>query len=258
MSTGLKYNFILWRMGYYHDQNGILTRFYNELNNWESHLMNTKSYILEFIKNSNPSNIAILGSGWLLDVPLEDILITSRSLTLIDIVHPSKIRNKYKRNEGIKFVNADLTGGLIKQVYNILFLNKKKNDLILSKLQPQNFIDLNKFDLIISVNILNQLDILLIDKIMSRMNISKEEINSLSELIQTYHINSLPIGKSCLITDFEELLFDKNGEQVKKNNLLFTKLPDGKNKKTWQWIFDTKQNYYKDYNVNYNVLALTF
>ena len=258
MSTDLKNSFVLWKMGYLKDQNGILNRYYNEQKNWISHLSNTKSYILEIVNKTEPNNIAFLGSGWLLDIPFEEIFSKIKSVTLFDIIHPHKIKNIFKRNSNVKFENIDLTGGLVKQVYNYLYSKKIRNNSFIKKLQVHNSFDLSNFDLVISVNILSQLDIILKDKILSKIKLKEEDIEYLSTLIQSYHIKSLPKGKSCLITDYEELLIDKNGNKVKKNNLLYINLPEGENCKTWQWVFDTKQNYYKKYNVTFNVIALTF
>lgn len=257
MSTTLINRYILWKMGYFRDQKGILNRYQNELSNWNPHLSNTRTYIMDTVKDKSPENIAILGSGWMLDVPIDELINISKSITLFDIIHPSKIINKYKRYENIKFIDVDLTGGIVEQVYKQLNINKVKRSGFVYDLHHQS-IDLNKFDLVISVNILNQLDILLKENIISKIEVTKEDIEFLSTLIQSFHIRTLPIGKSCLISDYEELLIDKCGKQVGKNNLIFTDLPEGKNRKTWQWIFDTNQKYYKDINVTFNVEALTF
>ncbi len=258
MYINIKFKYILWRMGYFRDQRGIINRFLNEEDNWLNHIENTKSHIIELIKDKKPDTIAILGSGWLLDVPINEISEFVKSVDLIDIIHPSEILNKYKSNSKINFIQHDLTGGLIKQSYQLIYSKKKIRNNFIENFHPENTIDFNRYDLIISVNILNQLDIILKDKIMSILKVKHEELEDFSGLVQEFHINSLPKGKSCLITDYEELLFNKKDELVKTNNLLFADLPESENKKIWEWKFDTKMNYYDNYKVTFNVIALTF
>ena len=61
------------KLGFYKDQQGILTRYLHEQSSWNEHLTNTKNFILEAVSSRHLESIAILGSGWLLDIPVMEL-----------------------------------------------------------------------------------------------------------------------------------------------------------------------------------------
>ena len=83
---------------------------------------------------------------------------------------------------------------------------------------------------------------------------SAEELMNFRKSIQQKHINSLPNGKSFLVTDFEELVFNKDSISEKTNSLVHIQLPLDRIKAQWQWQFD-HQDYIPGKNVVFNVLA---
>ena len=54
----------------------------------------------------NAGSIAVLGSGWLLDVPLDHLCSGLEQVYLVDINHPPQIRKKAERLD-----NVDPAGG---------------------------------------------------------------------------------------------------------------------------------------------------
>ncbi len=114
---------------------------------------------------------------------------------------------------------------------------------------------INNASMIVSVNILNQLDILICDYI-TKFNIySDEEINAFRKIIQQKHIDLLSQNKSCIITDYEELNYDDNMQLVKNKPLVYIELPKSKNGKKWKWDFDLSKTYHKDYKTIFKVMA---
>ena len=138
---------------YRNDQSGIIKRYLIEGENWNEHLKNTKNYILKSLPNKNIESVAILGSGWLLDVPVEAILKKTNKLVLFDIYHPKQVVNKYKNNSSIVFIKTDLTNNLIEYAGQ----SKCLNDFIelLENNKPLDF--LNDYSFVVSINLLNQL-----------------------------------------------------------------------------------------------------
>ena len=250
------YKHILWRLNFYKDQRGIISRYLYEKDNWENHLSNTKRFILNSIKELKEPSIAVLGSGWLLDVPVNELKPISKKITLIDIIHPKQIVNRFKNDNKIEFIRADLTGGLIEQIYNLKLKNIAKNNTLIRNLQPQLNLDLNEYNYVISVNILNQLDILLKDYLLKFKIFEKNELNDFSKLVQDFHLKCLPKNKTCLVSDCEEFLY--NEKENLRNKLVFVSLPKGKNEEEWEWKFDTRMTYYKYYNTTFLVKAIQF
>ena len=224
-SNSFKQYYMLKKMGYYKDQHGIVNRFYSEKINWQPHLDNTKKYILKCAKNKVRGNVAVLGSGWLLDLPLKQLHDTFDTITLYDIVHPQQIIHQIKKEyKNVHFKSVDLTGNYVYETFKIIKNYKKTgNKLHFSKIQyiKPNF---NQFDFIISLNILNQLNILLVDYLKKYNIYTKTELVEFAKIIQENHILNLPIGKSCLISDVRENLYNINGEFIKSNDLIYIDL----------------------------------
>jgi hypothetical protein len=249
-------NTVLRKMGFLSDQEGIINRYIREEGAWDPHLNKTRKFILDSVKGKTIQTIAVLGSGWLLDVPLEELTEQYEKVLLIDIFHPPQIVHKAKAYLNVKLIDEDLTGGTVQDVYSLVRSfkrsGKKKSieKIVCSEFKPEY-----KVDYYVSVNLLNQLDILIIDYLKKYNIYSDKELLELRRHIQKCHLDSLPFGKSCMITDYEEWLF-KEDFLEKKNPLIYIKLPDGKRKTTWEWEFDTKMEYNKGRKTVFNVVAI--
>lgn len=242
-------------MGFRPIQAGIMRRFLREEGGWGSHLNNSREYILNEVKEVNPKSIRILGSGWLLDIPIQEMLEMCETIVLEDIVHPPQIVNKYSRNSKIRFESADITNGVVDLCYK-----QKKNtfkfDIFLDQL---NRIDSKLYseDLIISGNILSQSSIMLTDYLKKRINVRGQEVILISEIIQRQHLDSLPMGRSVLISDFEEEYYDEEDQFIGSKPTVYIDLPKGNNRREWLWNFDTKMVYKDDCKTKLKVVALT-
>jgi len=250
-------NSILRKFEFKKDQSGIINRYLREKGGWDSHLTNTKNFILHATKNKEKNICVVLGSGWLLDVPVDELSKIFKELYLIDIVHPRQITHKYRKYQNIKFIEADISG-FIEPVY--YFLKEKNNthsSLTTIKQELTNEFKeiINKASLVISVNILNQLDILICDYVSKSDLYSDKEIYAFRKTIQQKHIEMLPKNKSCIITDYEELNYDDNMQLVKNKPLVYIDLPTGKNIQKWKWNFDLSKTYHKEYKTIFKVMA---
>ncbi len=168
---------ILRRMGYLSDQNGILNRYLDEPDAWEEHLQNSSDFILKSLNDRNPDHVTVLGSGWLLDLPLEGIYSRCKSISLVDINHPPQVLHQIRKYPGVIPVKADITGGLIEKCYEQVGRCRKTGTMFdpdaLSVPVPDPGIkDRDVF--VISLNILDQLDILIKDYIGRWFDLSGE------------------------------------------------------------------------------------
>lgn len=244
---------ILKRMGYLADQEGIIRRYLREQGGWDSHLLKCRKYITDRVKAQAISDITILGSGWLLDVPLEELAELCNSVSLIDINHPRQIRRKVKQFKNVRLLKDDITGGLINEVWKIC--RGEPGNLNSIDLPPYRF-DSDPGTLI-SLNILTQTDTLLIDYLTKNTKINIEEQRRFRERVQSSHINLLKPYPHLLITDFEEEIIDiDTGTIIEIRPLLFTSMPEGKNIQEWEWIFDSSGEYYRRKRVSFKVMAL--
>jgi hypothetical protein len=110
---------IIRKMGYLSDQRGIINRLLREENGWDIHLENSRIFILKHAIREDCKRIGILGSGWLLDVPMDEITRQAHQVYLYDIYHPAQVMHLTNKYEGVELVQADLTGGLMESVFLI-------------------------------------------------------------------------------------------------------------------------------------------
>jgi hypothetical protein len=107
---------------------------------------------------------------------------------------------------------------------------------------------------VVSLNILNQLDILIVDYLRRYITCDDAEILSLRKKIQSSHVDSLPRDRSCLITDYEEWTYAQD-QLVSKKPLVHIPLPEGKKKTSWTWQFDLHKTYHKGKTTHFHVIA---
>ena len=248
---------ILSRMGLIKGQKGILNRYFRESEGWKKHLEETRQFILHSAENKETGVTAILGSGWLLDVPLEELSERFVEVHLYDLHHPPQIRKKAEAYPNVKLIQTDLTGGTIRQAYEAVKKFRKGGEkILLNALANQPFRFVHPPDFIVSVNTLNQLNILITDYMRKKKAYTNKELLQLDGKIQQNHLDTMIPGKSCIITDFEEELYDQEGEWIGTNPLVYVNLPEGNFRRQWQWKFDTQMRYREEAQTFLNVTAV--
>jgi len=205
---------ILRRMKYTSDQQGIMNRYLAEGNNWEEHLGRSRSFIQNCLEKSKGSSVAILGSGWLLDVPLEFLCDKFKEIYLVDIIHPPQIVHKIKGIENAHLISADVSGGAIEGAYNLVRNYRKTGSGTILDIACQASQAGIGADYVISLNILNQLDILLVDFIAGFIQVPEEEKEIFRKRIQQQHVDILKPGHSCIISDIEERILNAENEII--------------------------------------------
>lgn len=250
----LKETVMLKQMQYIQDQKGIARRYQREKQNWDLHFKSSKEFILESSKTKNKGKLVVLGSGWLFDLPMNELSNQFKEIVLIDINHPKQVLHQIKKSPNVTTIKADITNGLIDYFYK--------------KAKQKSSIDLNDFssfafpvpeaDFVISLNIMCQLHIILIDYLKKFNKYSNTDLNKIEEQIQQLHLNILPKGKSCLISDYEEEIYDENDNLIGVNPLIKVDLPSENFKRTWQWKFDSNMTYREDSKTFFNTMGLDF
>ncbi len=245
------------QMGFVKDQEGIMNRYMRESSHWAKHLERSRNFISEAFNHSDAETVAVLGSGWLLDVPLDKLLSRFKHIYLVDIHHPVQIRKKTAGMKQIELIEEDLTGGAIEQIW--LMLKEHSNlmpagdlsDLISLKAPLAQIMP----DALISVNLLNQLDIILCDYIRKQGHFQQATLTPFRAAIQAFHLNWISNKPACLITDIREELWNKSGNFTSKA-LIHTDLPHGIRRDNWWWDFDTQGTYHPESRTRMEVQAI--
>ncbi len=239
-----------------HDQQGIIKRYLNEKDAWESHLKNCRNFIEQQTIKTNKNEVWVLGSGWLLDVPIEFLSKKFNKVVLIDIHHPAQVLRKIKKFENIEARVVDVTGTITIDLNDIIKKRKRKDNTLpeisnyLSNIIPDNAF-------VISLNLLSQLNTLYSEPMEQSGLFRKSEILSFVMLLQSAHIASLPLGASIIISDHTEHV-NKSGKLLASNPLVYCNFPKAILSEQWQWNFDSKGNYHVACNVLFEVIAIYF
>ena len=225
-------------MRYYSYQNGLIYHHVNQEGGWESHQDNCRSFIIKALELYKPEKITVLGSGWLLDLPFAELIERTDKVCLIDIIHPPDVISQAGNYKNVELIEQDVTGGLIEEVwqktgkFSVFKKLKSLEDIIVPEFKPDG-----DPGMVISLNILTQLESLLLDFLKKRSKIKEEEFNLFRTEIQRKHIDFLRKHRSVLITDYAEVITDRSGS-VKTIPTLVTDLPPGQFTEEWTWNFD--------------------
>ncbi len=238
MTRTTSYRRMLSRMGYYNYQSGLIYHHINQEGGWENHQEHCRSIIIKALELFKPEKVTVLGSGWLLDLPLAELIERTQKVYLVDIVHPPDVITQVERFENVELIEQDVTGGLIEEVWQ-----KGRNFGLFNKMRSLENINVPEFKpdfdtgMIISLNILTQLESLIVDFIKKRSKIEEENLNRFRAEIQKKHIDFLMRNRSVLISDYAEVITSRVGD-IKTIPTLFTDLPVCRFREKWTWNFD--------------------
>ncbi len=248
---------LIRRMGFIKDQEGIMNRYLRESSQWKNHLELTRKFICDSFAHTEAETVAVLGSGWLLDVPLDHLIQRFRRIYLVDIHHPIQIRKLTAGMRKVELIEADLSGGAIEKIwqYSRENLSIAQDELVLDQIPLDPPLTHIQADALISVNLLNQLDIILCDYILKQKPFQQEALTPFRTAIQAFHLDWISKKPACLITDILEEVVDKNGVKSSKA-LLYTHLPEAIRQDRWWWDFDSTGTYYAGSRTRMEVQAV--
>jgi len=99
------------QMGYGREIISLEARYRRCIEAWAPHLTATRDLITKSATECPATDHAVvLGSGALLDIPLEDLAGRFKRLDLIDIVHPASARRAAAQFENVHLIAADISG----------------------------------------------------------------------------------------------------------------------------------------------------
>jgi len=250
MSFNESYRRVLSRLGYYDYQHGFIVRHLNQGTGWNNHLEKCRNFILKSLETIKPTTVTVLGSGWLLELPLAEMLEKVDKVYLIDIAHPPEVVKQVGYLPKVELISADISGGLIDEIWR----NTSKLSLF-GKLKTLEGITIPEYNpgfdpgLVISLNILTQLETLPVKYLAKKSKVSEEETEKFRIEIQEKHISFLKKNRSLLISDIAEVFTDRSGNITEKKSVI-TPFPEGSYREDWTWDFDlTRSDYYEKRSV---------
>jgi len=248
---------MLRRMGYLLDQEGIMNRFLRESEAWQDHLRRTRNFIATSFPDPAIRSVAVLGSGWLLDIPLDQLVERFEHIVLIDIHHPAQVRRKVRDMAKVELFEADLTGGAVEQIYQLSRSGRLPDarEELPSLLSLEAPGECRNADALISANLLNQLDIILCDFLSRQFDYQQGLLLPLRSHLQRFHLDWISEKPGCVISDVREINQAKSGE-ISRKSLIHTDLLDGFRQEQWIWHFDYSGNYHPGSRTSMEVQAI--
>lgn len=223
-----------------------MNRYLREKVNWDPHLVKTRRFIGDCFEGRSVKKVAVLGSGWLLDVPLESMRERFDKVFLVDIFHPPQIRKKTGAMMNVELVEADLTGGAVMHIRDMARGLKRrpvKGEEEIGRIELTPPLDHLPVDAFISVNLLNQLDILLVDYLRKTQLHREFPSDTFREKIQSFHLKWMTAQRGGLVTDARECTMNERTGSWDVRSLLHAPLPGGFRHDRWEWDFDTRGSY---------------
>jgi len=247
---------VLHRMGFYSNQEGIALRYIREDKNWKDHLTRTKRFILNAVKKTEPEVITVLGSGWLLDIPLKELIQTGARIKLADVVHPPQVLKSLAGEPMVEFINCDITGGLIALAHELSLAGRRlESEGIPALLGQLNYNPGSEPGMILSVNLLSQLTSLPSEFLQKKKILNPADAGTFTSVVQERHLRFLKKHDSVLISDFAEIHTNRSGEAT-RSELIHCRLPAGKMRMVWKWEFDTGGFYRQGHRTYMEVVAI--
>ena len=244
------------KMGYFDDQSGIIRRYRREQKRWDAHLQNTRQFVVDAMQEKKRTSAAVLGSGWLLDAPVEEMSRYFEKVTLYDIRHPAAVKKQVHPLGNVELRVCDISC-FARPVYRYAKQYRKRRERPpISAIQSIPAIDLSGFDFVFSCNILNQLDILLVDYLSQFFELSHEETVVFRSNVQHRHIDLLPCNRSCVVADYEEIVCTPDGREISRKTSVHHPITQRTDALRWTWEFDTKMTYYKDRMTFFEVMGV--
>lgn len=178
---------------------------------WRPHLERTRQAIQSATETSrNQNKVVILGSGLLLDVPLDELSAMFHEVVLLDIVFLPEVYKLVRPYANVRLVQHDATN-LAQQLYESI----RSGHTELPHAAPSiPEIDENT-GLVVSLNILSQLWVMPRAYVLKKMrNLDEEDVDDWCEQITGSHyafLQSLACPV-CLIADHEFVKRDREGK----------------------------------------------
>jgi len=191
---------------------------------WQSHLEHSRAAILEAATACQCKQSAlVLGSGALLDVPVEQLSRMFERVVLADVVHPLSARWCVRRLVNVSLLTLDVTGTLAALANGTDIPDCAPLDL-------GDLIQREAPDLIVSANILSQLPLLPLRRLEAAGLHSPRELEAFASRLMEEHVGLLQYspGTGCLITDIRW-----HGTSGIVNPLRGVELPQPV--RTWTW-----------------------
>lgn len=221
------------KMGYLYQSIALENRYLRRKSSWQGHLDNSRKFIIDTAHRcAARGNVIVLGSGILLDVPLDQLSELFDRVLLVDVVHLPHVLKKIKKYKNVIALQADVT-----DVAERMFENIRKKNYVLPQGSP--FIPGLDADtgLIVSLNIFSQLYAFPVDYIQKNaaaFDSGNKRKWCASILAAHYDMINSQNADVCFIADYYYTRRYRSGEVAEEGSTIGNiQLPEPE--RSWVW-----------------------
>lgn len=198
------------RMGYLKELIAMDARHRRCRDAWAPHLEHCKNLILEAAENIPHNRVTVLGSGLLLDIPLEQLAERFDEVVLVDILHLPAASRRARMLANVRLVSSDLSG----------VADATWDHVLENRAGPLPAPDTGTgtgsalcadSDLVVSANLLSQLPLAPMGWV---RGYSEDEVHAFARAIIDHHLSFLGrLGaRVCLLTESARQIMD--GDEI--------------------------------------------
>ena len=226
------------RMGYLKELIAMDARHRRCRDAWASHLRECHDLIGKATEGIGHSKVTVLGSGLLLDIPIEKLAATFEKVVLVDIVHLPQVEKRVRAFANVDAVNADVDG-IAEAIWEHVGQGRAgplPGPLPVSTAGAAPYLD---SDLVILANLLTQLPLKSLELVMGKAPAySDDEAKAFARNIIDNHLALLAVlpGRLCLLSETQRVIWGgPNGdEMIEEMDPLFgAQIPASGRKWTW-------------------------
>ncbi len=200
----------LKRMGYLKELIAMDARHRRCHDAWATHLRHCHDLIGKATENISHRKAVVLGSGLLLDIPIEELAAAFEEVALVDIVHLPAVEKRVRAWSNVRLQTLDLTG-VAEATWR--HVNQGRTGAL-----PAPESDTGPFagaDLVVSANLLTQLPLLPMGLVQDRgRGYEDGDVKAFAKRIVSHHLDflmALP-GRVCLLTETERVIIGGPGD----------------------------------------------
>lgn len=221
------------RMEYLYQAIALRGRYLRRKKHWQSHLERAKSFITVSAERChNRGRVVVLGSGLLLDVPLEKLAAEFREVVLVDIVHLPEVCRRVKAFPNVRLVQHDVTG-VAEELFHAIRQGRQslpEGRAFFPALEAET-------GLLISLNLISQLAAIPYDYVIKRIpGFDEDVLDAWCDRIRSAHVEALAAISCdvCVIADYAFVRRDAGGAIVEQGSTVGElRLPEGD--ELWEW-----------------------
>ncbi|MBM3546619.1 MAG: hypothetical protein FJX54_06680 [Alphaproteobacteria bacterium] len=191
---------------------------------WAPHLAATRQVILDAIARTPRRRTAlVMGSGALLDVPLEELADAFERVLLVDLVHPWTARLKTRHLPQVMHVTDDVTGTLEAVA---------RGELV--RPRPFPLLADPEVDLAVSLNLLSQIPVVPVRRLDGRIDDAR--LAAAAQNLVKSHLADFDRSRAAtlLVSDVERVVTDRNGQEIERASLI-ADLAEPRADREWWW-----------------------